>query len=345
MGQQSKTQTDARGRLTREKWPGGYVNSAGVYVIERRIGGVKFHTTTRCTSLRGALKQLETFEANPSGYHPAGDAVSTVVLDQKLIDEFSAWHKTRVTEEWAGEVRQLILWWANEVFRGKDLRRLELVADLKEPLTGLRQRAGRIKAIKILFRWLRAEKGLVQRADDRTLDLPVPQSRPAQEKRVKAVEFSIVAACAKHLGHEYRDVLTLLCGTGWHLTEVRRFAEVGSIRERRGNDAPHVVGVIGVQHKSGKQHFTALTHQEHFDAAKRIRERGWSPRNKILRENIWRACDAAGVRRFNIGSIRHSVATWLIQAGVPIEQVRVSLHISYFVPNRAHSSSRGPRLR
>jgi integrase len=71
-------------------------------------------------------------------------------------------------------------------------------------------------------------------------------------------------------------------------------------------------------------------------AARRIRERGKVIDNNRLRKHMLRAVDAANAERakkaapgekvasikpFQLGALRHSVATWLTQAGVPLEQV------------------------
>ena len=302
-------------------WP-GYVRG-GVFVIEKKIGGVKFHRSTHATTLRGALKQLERFEADPGAYSARGSpAVAPLVLDAAMVDEFFLWHSASVSRPWALNVRSLLVAWAND-FKGKDLRALSLMDDLKPHLRKHPAQAHhRAKAIRILFGWLRTEKGTITRGQDVSLDLPIPVMRPAHEHAPhKAVPFDVVVAAAAHLPVHVRDVLELLAATGWHVAEARRFAINGSIRERNASDEPHVLAMLGTRHKSGRQHFTAIVHERHLEVARRIKERGHVIDAGYLRVNMLRACKAAGVAPFMLGQLRHSVSTWLAQAGLPPDQV------------------------
>ncbi len=310
-------------------WP-GYVRE-GVFVIEKRIHGRKWHVSTRCTTLRAAMKQLERFEESPAAYRPDGDDGPELVMNEALIDAFFEWHLASSSRAWALNVRSLLYDWANHL-RGKDLRRLELVADLKPHLREATQVPHRVKAIRSFFRWLRTEKGLVTRQQDATLDLSAPPPKPAQWEKSKAVAWERVVELLPHLRQDVRDVLELLAATGWHLSEVRRFAESGSIREREASDPQHVVAVIGVKHKSGKPHFTALLHPQHDAVARRIRQRGHVVDNGALRKQMLRGFAAVDVerkkrdpkaeraQRFQLGVMRHSLTNWLADAGVSVEE-------------------------
>lgn len=315
-------------------WP-GYVRG-GVFIIEKRIHTKKFHVSTRCTSLRAALKQLERFEADPGGYDPAGTVTpDALVLTQALIDEFHEWHLLEVSHEWARDVRRLLDWWANN-FKGKDLRRLSLVADINPHLKKATQKHHRVSALKAFTGWAR-QTGKLKRTEDVTLDLEVPKVGAAEEP--KDMPFELVVETFPHLDHQMRDVVQVLAATGWHLAELRRFAEAGIIRERTERDPADVVGVIGVVHKNSllkknrDKHFTALVHQEHYDAAKRIRERGTLPDRWALRKRMVAAAEAVTEARHKedpqapaapvvqLGSFRHSVTTWLAAGGFSDAQV------------------------
>ena len=66
-------------------WP-GYVRG-GVFIIEKKIGGKKFHRSTHATTLRGALKQLERFEADPQAFTARGTVtLGALALTETLID-------------------------------------------------------------------------------------------------------------------------------------------------------------------------------------------------------------------------------------------------------------------
>lgn len=305
----------------KEKWPGGYVRN-GVYVIERMIDGQRWHKSTHVTNLRSAMKHLERFESDPSSYTPRGLAAGDPVrLDEKLIDEFFEWHlTTKVSREWALNVRSLLFDWGDHLIN-RDLRHLSLTADLKPHLKGLGQRHHRVKAIRLLFGWLREECGKITRAQDVTLDLAIPVIAPRNNSASKAVPFESVQAVLPHLGDEMRDVVHVLSATGWHVNELRRFAEGGSQRDRQPTDPKQVVSVIGTVHKRGRRHFTALLHREHADAAARILERKHIPNPHQTREAMVSACDAAKVPVFQLGQFRSSVTTWLVRAGVPLADV------------------------
>jgi integrase len=63
----------ANGRRKAKGWQGGYKHpESGVYFIRRDIAGVRYHKTTRCSTLEGALAELTRFERDPAGYVPGG---------------------------------------------------------------------------------------------------------------------------------------------------------------------------------------------------------------------------------------------------------------------------------
>lgn len=323
-------------RVKVKGWP-GYVR-AGIFVIEKRINTHKFHISTHCTSLRAALKQLERFESDPGGYDPRGTVnPEALVLTKELIEAFFDWHRAPkkpngggVTRAWALDVRSCLYDWANHL-QGKDLRNLSLVTDLKPHLRHMEtQPHHRVKAIRSLFGWLREEKGLITRAQDITLDLPVPVLQAAQATKSKAIDFETVVAVVPHLRHDVRDVLDLMCATGWHITDTQRFAKVGTIRERDESDPPHVLAVLGTRMKGidgGKAHFTAIVHPEPLAAARRILDRGHVVDRGALRKQMIAAAEgltaerrkknpkAPVVKHLNLGAMRHSVSTWMTKAG------------------------------
>ena len=344
----AKSRGDAVGTPARKKeservkvkgWP-GYVRE-GLFIIEKRIGGKKFHVSTRCTSLRAALKQLERFEENPAAYSPRGvDAPAPLVLDLKMIDELHAWHAPTVSStEWANDVKRTLKHWANHL-KGADLRNLSLIDDLKPFIAGdAPSKPLRVASIKVLFRWLLREKGLITRAQNVAEEFITPPFKPRQQTgESKAIEFERLAKVVPLLKTEVRDVLELLAATGWHITEVQRFAkkEIGRFRLRDAGDRPEVLATIGTRHKDGgKWHFTALLFQSHVDAAHRIRARGYVFNRTALRRNLKKACEEAGVKAFNMGDMRASVLTWLRLAGVPMETAMLYVgHTSVETQNR-----------
>lgn len=315
-------------RVKRERWEGGYIHRQSdgreLFIIERQVGGRRYHVSTRAHSRRAAIKQLEKFEADPAGYERAmreGRSAEDqgVYMTADLVLEFRDWMLNRerpATPKWANELAHRLTDWIEDLGT-RDLRSLEL-RELKEMVE--RRGVGkqhRIIAIKVFFGWLRTVKFLVQRREDATLDLAVPQASPEKHRRRKAVPAASVRGVLAQLAEPYRDCLLLLAHTGWHVTELERFAREPDAQIAAGRGK--VLGVLQVRHKIGHTTRTPVWNQEVLDAAKRIREREGVPRrmNKALRE----ACGKAGVEEFTFGVLRHSVATWAIEAGTSPEVV------------------------
>lgn len=112
-------------------------------------------------------------------------------------------------------------------------------------------------------------------------------------------------------------------GTGWHTTEVVRFAAAGTI-EPLPKSMKVENGAVGVLvcplHKSGDVHRTAVS-AEVLDAAKRLRAHGAFSRewyDRAVRsacETVKRPDDEVGIPVFTPGRFRHSLATWAFEAG------------------------------
>ncbi|QQR47796.1 tyrosine-type recombinase/integrase [Myxococcus xanthus] len=303
---------------SKQRWPGGYVHQQQdgqpLFIIERRVRGQRFHVSTRCHNLRSAMKQLERFEADPLGYAPEGETTEApLVMTAKLVSEYHAFQLAKGgTRKHANEMSSRLADWIEDL-GGKDLRQVTLRDHIKPALdrrgTG---RPHRIIALKGFFGWLRKERHLLTSKDDPTLDLPVPQAVPAKRKKRKAVPFESVTAVASILTEELRDMLTVLAGTGWHVTELERFVrrpESEIVQARRGD----TLAVLVTRHKVGDMTRTPVNDPNVLAAAMRLRERGTLPRraNTALKA----ACVAAGVPAFTFGVMRHSVATWSVEQG------------------------------
>lgn len=322
-------------------WP-GYVhrqkNGLSLFIIERKIRGRRFHVSTGAHTITAAKAQLERFEADPVGYDPRGGDGEKLQLTDKLIEEWEAFSLGRGNGRayTRDHGRKLAVWLLK--FGGADLRKLNL-RQLREGLRGLSARKHRIIAIKSFFTWLRTEKGLITTAQDATLDLKVPQASPEKHRRRKVVPWQNVEKVLAYLeakatedaarlrtpndklepgvdAKRRRDCLLLLTATGWHVTELERFIRGGEVLRQAGGD---VLAVLVVRHKGGDFARTPLTHREHLDAAERLRASGEVPRN-LQKEHV-ATCLAAKVPAFGLGVMRHSVATWAVEAGAAPEQV------------------------
>ena len=309
----------------RRKWPGGYIHrqedGRDLYLLERKVAGKRYHLSTRAHTLVAAMAQLERFESNPADYTPRGDIADRLQLTAELAAEYSVWLETEkgTTGHHARVMLSCLKDWLVDL-RGADLRKLQL-EQLKAPLKKRLSQHHRIIAIKAFCAWLRTEKGLLTTAEDRTLELRVPQASPEKYRRRKAVDAARIQAAWRKLPTErHRDMLELLAATGMHVREVERFI--------RGVDAELVLdgkaAVVVVRHKSGELTRIPLTAKSHVEAAKRLRDGGEVPRR--FNEALAGACKAAGVDVFTAGVLRHSVATFAVEQGATPEQVAVFLH-------------------
>jgi integrase len=304
-----------------ELWPGGYVRAGKrgkTYVIDRMVDGRRFHVSTRAHNITSAMKHYERFQSEPSHYRPSDDKVR-LQLTVELCAEYRTHQleRKRVTREWANDCARYLGDWCEDL-KARDLRKLE-IHELKAAVTH-RKTSGpaRIIAIKGFFKWLRREKGLLKHAEDVTLDLPVPQLDPAKFARRKVVEVERVRAVVRAMPQPHQDVMLLLVGTAWHISEARRFAKSGEIVRSL---QPGVLSVLVTRHKTKKFTRTAVVLQETLEAAKRIRARGRIATNKWLATIIRNACEKLGLATFTAGVMRHSVATWGIEAGADMATV------------------------
>lgn len=304
---------------------GGYVR-AGVYVIERKLGGVKFHFSTRCRTERAALAELARFEEDPTAYSPTQRAVdSRVLVTADLLDDFWRYqvHVKRNTVEHADACESYLVHWMEDL-EGVDLRKLRL-AEVHRALDKRgKARRYRVIALKSFCAWLRRVKGLLTAGNDVTTQVQVPPARPEKLQRRKVADREDVRKVLAHLTGPTRDALLVLAATGMHVSELRRFArgEGGLLKPLRGE---RVAGKILLRHKTGEAHVVSLVHQDYVAAATRLRARGRLFSNGWLVTCIARACEAAGVARFTPGVMRHSLGTWLAEDGSPLQLVAQQL--------------------
>lgn len=317
---------DVKNRGQRRRWDGGYKHrqrdGKDLFIIEKQVGKKRFHISTRCHSETAAYEHLKRFQADPWAYEAemkvGREPDATLRLTDELVSEFGEWLLARdrpTTPKYAAEIEARLLDWVEEL-GGNDLRRLEL-GKLKAALAKKRGRQHRIIALKSFCSWLRTEKHLLDRRDDVTLDLLVPQAVPEKHKRRKAVPFEHVKSAMTYLAPAYRDCLLLLSHTGWHVSELERFIRdtESGIADGRGE----VLGVLQVLHKTGATTRTPILVAGALEAAKRLKERKEVPRK--MNSTLRAACRLAGVAEFTFGVMRHSVATWAVEAGTPVEVV------------------------
>jgi len=176
-------------------------------------------------------------------------------------------------------------------------------------------------ALKALYTWLRRERHLITLAEDPVAGgmLQCVQASKIQKKKNKAVPRESVELVISHLAGTWKDALVIQSETGWHVTEIARFAKDGEIEpasQSQKDQGVHlltgerIAGVIIVQHKGGDQHRTAVT-QKTLEAAQRLRERGGFSVEWYMRA-VASGCKAAGLKKaFGPGQMRQQCTTWL----------------------------------
>jgi len=285
-----------------ERWAGGFVRIVGVgptkqrvYVIRKQVGGQRYEVSTRRNSEVEALLELAKFQQSPATYDPTpspdllGDeGPRPVYLDSDLIKEYLD-HCTKIgtSHQWWNAKRRFLGWWLGKL-HGVDLRRADLKRDILTPLARMPSRQHRIAVIKAFYAEMRdAEngKGIFTASEDPTLStLKVPNRPPAQQARRRVFAIEDLERVKKELvdGPRWRlYAIEVLSGTGWHYSEVRRFAANGSVESLPTSQQPKKqkgklpagapVAVLVTVHKGGSIHKTAGSANV-LAAAKRIRK-------------------------------------------------------------------------
>jgi integrase len=314
----------------RESWDGGWIHRQAdgrpLYIIEKQRQGRRFHISTRCNSESAAYKHWERFQADPWEYEremkEGREPEEGLFLTADLVLAFREWLLTRpekpTTIQYAQKATRYLTDWIDDL-EGRDLRKLELPL-LKQKMNARPDRQGRTVAIKSFCSWLRKERHLLDRRDDVTLGLLIPQSSPEKHRRRKAVELERVRAVLPYLPDHARDMLVVAAGTGWHFRELQRFVqETESDIVDINRDG--VLAVLVVRHKSGKWTRTPVLDEDVLAAARRLRAPGVAAKTTNAYQLLRDACDKAGVPRFTWGVMRHTVATWAVQMGALPEVV------------------------
>lgn len=317
----------------REQWLGGFVRytRAGrpTYIIERHWRGGYYKASTRCHTEAGALKELALFEADPGSYVAGGRG--PLFLSLELIREFRDWQLERGnTYEWAKDCAVMLGGWTLALGDRADLRRLKAV-DVKTALATFNGgQPARIVALKAFYSWLRKEKNLVEHHESPMPDVRIPKRQTSRLTAPRDVPVERAMLVYRHLREDVRDVLQLLAATGWHQSEAIRFATSGEIRK---DPTGKSLATLIVWHKAKEKAISGITKRQHLEAAKRVRARGESLGRSRLHFLISRACRDAGLPKeewFGFGDMRHSVATWAIEAGESIENT--AKHANHTTP-------------
>jgi integrase len=314
-------------------WIGGKVwrkqNGQHTYWIYRKINGRGYVKKTPAGTVKVAMEWLARFEADPDGYDATGGLKGErVLLDDTTIEGFRKWQAEtqKNSPTYVSNLVRHLRWWA-ERLKGRDMRRLQLRADIMRVLGQTTDRNSAIKSIKAFYSWCRKVEFSVKAAEDPTLQtLTAPQSKPAQWKKTKVIPWESHLKVVTTIREPYRWSLQILAATGWHVTEVRQLALAGSV-EPLPASTPGLHGTTHVlvcpRRKSGEPQRTAVT-AEVAEAANRLIRHGGLCLIDFYRA-VKEAQKAAGVEPYGPGQYRHSIGTWAISQGADPKAVAAFL--------------------
>ena len=171
----------------------------------------------------------------------------------------------------------------------------------------------------------------------------MPQANPEQLTRSKVVTREHVLLVIGHLTPPWRDALLLQAATGWHVSEVARFATKGTIEPVPAHERQSAVAgiVVSPLHKSGVPIRTRVG-AEALEAAKRLRSHGVFNERDYYRA-VKRPDGGVGVPAFSPGMMRHSVASWAVEDGADLASVSTFLgHKSAWTTKRFYATFATP---
>lgn len=227
---------------------------------------------------------------------------------------------------WLYQQRRYVAWWAKQL-QGVSLARATLREQIIPALKDQTARAHRIATIKALYAWLRKIENLLTPADDPTLDtLMVPQAKPGlRAMKNKTIPADHHHQARAHLDGHWAAGMDVQAGSGWHITEVKRFAERGAIEAHPNGAVGGVAGVLVCPEAKGGGELRTPVSSSVLEAAKLLLARG-SFDVARYRNAVKAACVAAGVPVFTPGRFRHTVGTAAINSGANAAQVSAFLN-------------------
>lgn len=329
-------------------WAGGRIryreDGTRVFYIRRKIKNRPFEVALPAgVSEPQAVEHYNRFLRDPEGFtvfSTGTDDRPPLFLDNTLLDNYLAYcrqpqgNRPANSGEWLTRKRNHLRWWAERLVTAKgkalDLRKvprdlIDVHLDggtlLGKPIAPAKCRAHRIRVIKAFYSYLLA-KQKITRAEDATDGLVAPQANAAQTRgvvKVVAQPQDIEAVIAEVGGH-WADALVLQAITGCHVTEVRRFAGNGRVDQLSVQQAEEgYAATLVFLHKNGGEHRVKVPPRG-LEAAKRLLEHGLFSRRRYDRK-VRDACLKLGVQVFTPANLRHTLATWAVQAGAPMEAV------------------------
>jgi integrase len=307
-----------------EKWHGGRCwvsKGTRVYHIYKMRNGRRYSVSTRCSNPKAAAREFERWELDPDNYQALG--TDEVLITDKLVEGFKLAGEAAGNSEGRVWKREHYMKWWKERLDGFDLRKLK-PQDVYAKVKGEDNPETKKSILKTFVRWM-VREGLLERA----IDIQVQPAVPAQHTSPKLFSRERHSKMVKALDPKYGDLLLILAGTGWHISELQRFAESGKIEypEHQTDPMDSRYVLITPRHKSGDIHKTEVSAKVE-EAAVRVLERGAFNRVLLHRAMNKAAAKSEGKDKFVSyppSWYRHTVATWAIEKGADPAAVSVFL--------------------
>jgi integrase len=336
-------------------WAGGRIHigkdGRKHYYLWKKLGGREFKFALG-TNEKIAFAELRRWELDPLAYVPPGKRVADAtvagdgaVFDAELIMRFLVWSGLSKKEGgkentvvWVNQQRLHLMWWL-KALGNVDLRRLtpKKILDAAEGTGG---RAHKLRVLSSFYSWLQRRQQVVSIAENPFASkvIDVPQAQPSELvkpisyetftrvlERLQTPEIREGASRIGNRNDHWAAVLLIQAGTGWHASEVKRFAESGWIEPLPEGAEPDAAGVIVTVHKSKRQHRTRVATGV-LAAAEWLKERtakahGHTFDVRRYAKAVKAASEAEGLEVFTPRVIRSSVATWAVNRGESIERV------------------------
>ena len=326
-------------RVWTGRWKGGRTfngkDGRPVYVLRKMVQGRAYTVHLDARSETEAEAELALFLRDPEGYRTRQEArqlkqEAAVYVTAETVGRFlESMRSAGTTARYVGNVGFYLATWA-ESLAGRDLRTVSLQELLRELARHPTGRKNRITALKSFASWLR-EQGALSLAEDPTVSLKVPVTRPEKAMREKGYSIETTERLYRAInGWEYtnfkqettrrttevqcvRDVLCIHAKTGMHGTEIERLAR-GEGKVAMLEEPGEIAATVTFIHKSGNVHRQSIDRQT-LAAVQRLQARGAAPVDSHIRRVVGRACKELGIEPVRFGEYRHSFVTWASECG------------------------------
>jgi integrase len=294
--------------------------------------------STGCESKSDALKFLSSFDPSspPDLEKPASNILLSNFRDE-YIEYSKSTHTVKSTKSCRTAFNEFIRITGDLPIRSIDVRRIEYFIAVKlneaSPWTASKYYATLASAFETAVRW-----GMLKKNIFRSVKRPrIPESRPVFFSRE---QFNILLSVIDHA--EVRDIIIFAVSTGCRQKEILTLRWKGVDTKRRVIDVVNYSDFITKSKKSRtipmSKHLCRLLDIRRGRSTGELvfydRRRPWEPEklSKLFKQYV-RAAGLPDELRFH--SLRHTFASWLVEARVPLYEIsRLLGHSTYTVTEK-----------